>query len=208
MTCIGKTMRTPLPQWLCAPHVAPLAWRKGEGAWRISTRGTISNVILGSAAGALIGLQFVVMTLIAEKPSGVTPEAGRAFATPTIVHFCFCLLIAALVRVPWPDLAVGAYSGGAAGLCGLAYMAVTVFNMRRQNLLSARLEDRSFHVFLPFLAYGALTLSSLAAITHTREAMFGVGVATLLLLFIGIHNAWDAVAYQVYVVRRRDTEKD
>ena len=37
--------------------------------------------------------------------------------------------------------------------------------------------------------------------------MFGVGGATLLLLFIGIHNAWDSVAYQVFVVRRRDTEK-
>jgi hypothetical protein len=165
-------------------------------------------VIVGSAAGALIGLQFVVMTLIAEKPSGVTPEAGRAFATPTIVHFCFCLLISALVRVPWPDLAVGAYSGGVAGLCGLTYMAVTVFYMRRQTSYQLDWEDRSFHVLLPLLAYGALTLSSLAAITHTHEAMFGVGVATLLLLFIGIHNAWDAVAYQVYVVRRRDMDKD
>jgi hypothetical protein len=27
----------------------------------------------------------------------------------------------------------------------------------------------------------------------TREALFGVGAAALLLLFIGIHNAWDAV---------------
>jgi hypothetical protein len=28
----------------------------------------------------------------------------------------------------------------------------------------------------------------------------------LLLLFIGIHNAWDAVAYQIFVVRRRNAE--
>jgi hypothetical protein len=39
-------------------------------------------VIVGSAAGALIGLQFVVMTLIAERPSIRTAEAGAAFATP------------------------------------------------------------------------------------------------------------------------------
>jgi hypothetical protein len=28
--------------------------------------------------------------------------------------------------------------------------------------------------------------------------MFGVGAAALLLLFVGIHNAWDAVTYHVY----------
>jgi hypothetical protein len=163
-------------------------------------------VIVGSAAGALIGLQFVVMTLIAERPQGISPETGRAFATPTIVHFCCCLLIAALIRVPWPDIAMGAYAGGAAGLAGLIYMIVTVLRMKRQDVYRPDWEDRIFHVFLPFLAYGLLVLSSLASISHTHAALFGVGVTTLLLLFVGIHNAWDAVAYQVYVIRRRNME--
>jgi len=45
-------------------------------------------VIVGSSAGALIGLQFVVMTLICDTPiaQGLT-QAGVALATPTIVHF-------------------------------------------------------------------------------------------------------------------------
>jgi uncharacterized membrane protein len=38
-------------------------------------------VIVGSAAGALIGLQFVVLTLIAERPPLHAAEAGAAFAT-------------------------------------------------------------------------------------------------------------------------------
>ena len=37
-------------------------------------------VIVGSAAGALIGLQFVVMTLIAEKPQVGIGDAAAAFA--------------------------------------------------------------------------------------------------------------------------------
>ena len=49
-------------------------------------------VIVGSAAAALIGLQFVVMTLIAERPLIRAAEAGAAFATPTIVHFGAALL--------------------------------------------------------------------------------------------------------------------
>ena len=43
-------------------------------------------VIIGSAAGALIGLQFVVVTLVAEKPSLRATESGRGLvpeATPS-----------------------------------------------------------------------------------------------------------------------------
>jgi hypothetical protein len=44
-------------------------------------------VIVGSAAGALIGLEFVVVTLIADSPTLRVVEGFAAFATPTIVHF-------------------------------------------------------------------------------------------------------------------------
>jgi len=57
-------------------------------------------VIVGGAAGALIGLQFVVMTLIAERPSPGIAEAGPAFATPAVVHFSLVLLLSALLRAP------------------------------------------------------------------------------------------------------------
>ena len=38
--------------------------------------------LLGSAAGGLIGLEFVVVTLIADSPALRLAEAGAAFATP------------------------------------------------------------------------------------------------------------------------------
>jgi hypothetical protein len=52
---------------------------------------------------------------------------------------------------------------------------------------------------LPIAAYALLALSAVAALSFTREALFGVGAATLLLLFIGIRNAWDSIAYHVLV---------
>ncbi len=74
-------------------------------------------VIVGSAAGALIGLQFVVMTLVAARPLSRMAEAGAAFATPTIIHFGTALLLSALLRVPWqsiiPAAAFGALSASA-----------------------------------------------------------------------------------------------
>jgi hypothetical protein len=44
-----------------------------------------------------------------------------------------------------------------------------------------------------------LAISAYVALSHAHEALFGVGAAVLLLLFIGIHNAWDAVAYHALV---------
>jgi hypothetical protein len=44
-----------------------------------------------------------------------------------------------------------------------------------------------------------LASAAFAARGHTQGALFAIATAALLLLFVGIHNAWDAVAYQVFV---------
>jgi len=56
-------------------------------------------------------------------------------------------------------------------------------------------------------AYAALAMSSFAAKAHAREVLFGVAGATLVLLFVGIHNAWDAVVYHVFVAMRDASAK-
>ena len=160
-------------------------------------------VIVGSAAGALIGLQFVVLTLIAEKPQLGSPEAGAAFATPTIVHFGTTLLLAALIRVPWQTITPAAVLWGVVGLCGAVYAVVVARRMRVQTAYKPEFEDWLFHVVLPLAAYATLALSAFWASSHTGDALFGVGGAALLLLFIGIHNAWDAVSYHVFVNMRK-----
>src|SRR5438046_937209 len=90
-------------------------------------------VIVGSAAAALIGLQFVVITLIAERPSLRVAEAGAAFATPTIVHFCAVLLLSAVLRAPWQAITLAAVLWGLLGLGGVAYTVVVARSMRFQT---------------------------------------------------------------------------
>lgn len=158
-------------------------------------------VIVGAAA--LIGLQFVVLTLIAEKPHLGSPEAGAAFATPTIVHFSAVLLLSAVLRIPWHAIGALAMIWGFVGFAGIAYAVVVARRMRTQDAYRPVFEDWLCHFVLPIAAYALLAISALAAPSHTREALFGVGAAVLLLLFIGIHNAWDAIAYQVLVNMRK-----
>jgi len=159
-------------------------------------------VIVGSAAGALIGLQLVVMTLIAERPPIRAAEAGAAFATPTVVHFGAALLLSALLHAPWQTIGVTATAWGLVGFCGAIYTAIVARRMAKQTTYLASFEDWLFHVALPLTAYAMLALSTFAAPAYTREILFGVAGATLLLLFLGIHNTWDAVVYHVLVNRR------
>lgn len=156
-------------------------------------------VIVGSSAGALIGLQFVVITLIADRPiARGQAQAGAAFATPTIVHFGAVLLLAAIQSAPWHVVAKATVLWGLLGLSGLVYEIIVVRRMRGQIVYTPEFEDWLFHALLPFAAYATLVGSAYAARWNVGRALFTVGVAALLLLFIGIHNAWDAVTYHVF----------
>ena len=78
--------------------------------------------------------------------------------------------------------------------------------MRLQTAYRPVLEDWLFHVLLPLAAYAILAVSAYVAQSHARPALFLVAAATLLLLFVGIHNAWDAVTYHVLSDKRREEE--
>ena len=158
-------------------------------------------VIVGSAAGALIGLQFVVAALIAERPPLRAADAGAAFATPTIVHFVAALLLSALLSAPWETITIAAALWGFMGFSGTAYAVIVARRMRRQAVYRPEFEDWHFPFVLPLAAYATLALSPFVAPSRTREALFGVAAAALLLLFVGIHNAWDSAAYHVFVNR-------
>jgi hypothetical protein len=166
-------------------------------------------VIVGSSAGALIGLQFVVMTLIANMPlTRGDAQAGDAFSTPTVVHFGVVLLMSAAGCAPWDGIAAVAVLWGVVGLGGVVYVVLVARRLRSQTAYRAVFEDRLFHVLLPLTAYAMLAVAAGAAYSHPRPALFLVGAAVLLLLFIGIHNAWDTVTYHVFVKRREQREAE
>jgi hypothetical protein len=156
-------------------------------------------VIVGSSAGALIGLQFVVLSLLTDRRlARPDPAAGRAFSTPSIVHFAVVLGLAGLISAPWNGLVPVAVLWALIGLCGVIYAAIVGVRIRRQSAYRPQFEDWLFHVALPLAAYATLLGAAFAASSHLRDALFGASAAALLLLYIGIHNAWDAVTYHVF----------
>ena len=152
-------------------------------------------VIVGSSAAALTGLQFVVIALAADVSVRASGDEIDAFATPSIVHFCVALLTAAALSAPWRRLQSAAIVLGILGLAGLLYAAIVIRRARRQVGYAPVFEDWLWHAALPILAYGLMFAGALALVSHEHEALFVAGASTLLLVFIGIHNAWDTVTW-------------
>lgn len=167
-------------------------------------------VIVGSSAGALIGLQFVVLTLIAERPiTGPNiAQAGATFSTPTIVHFGTVLLLSGLLNAPWSSIHAAAVLWGLVGVCGAVYSLMVMRRLGTQTVYTPVFEDWLFHAWLPLMAYATLAVSAYAALSHLRAALFAVASVALLLLFIGIHNAWDAVTYHIFTRKLHDSQTE
>lgn len=154
-----------------------------------------SYVIMGSSAAALTGLQFVVVALIGEAGERRTADGIGAFATPTIVHFSAVLLLSTILSAPWQMLLSTALALGACGVAGVIYVVLVVMRLRRMTDYQPMLEDWLCHAVLPFIAYASLLSAAITLTRNSGMALFMVRGAALLLLFIGIHNAWDVATY-------------
>lgn len=152
-------------------------------------------VIIGSAAAALTGLMFVVVTLTARVQGSGTNEAVAAFSTPNVAHFCAALLIAAILSAPWQVLWNVSVLLGLCGLGGVIYVVIVGRRVRHQTSYQPVLEDWLWHMAFPLVSYTALVVAAIVLSDNPALALFAIGAATVLLLFIGIHNAWDTVTY-------------
>ena len=156
-------------------------------------------VIIGSSAGALIGLQFVVMSLISSvRNRPVDPQAGTAFSTPSIIHFGVVLGLSGIVCAPWDGVGAASAVWGLVGVCGSVYVVLIIRRIRAQAAYRPEFEDWLFHALLPLAAYLTLAVSAYTAHLWLRESLFEVAAGSLVLLFSGIHNAWDAVTYHLF----------
>jgi len=162
-------------------------------------------VITGSSAAALTGLQFVVMALISETRMRGSTAAIDAFGTPTIVHFCAVLFVSATLSAPWHVLSLAALPIDACGIAGVIYAILIARRTTRQADYVAVTEDWIFHVVLPFISYSVLLVAAVVLPLHEQGALFMIAAVALLLLFVGIHNAWDSVTY---IVAEKMTPKE
>jgi hypothetical protein len=167
--------------------------------------------LVGSSAAALTGLTFIVITIAADKGDVAGSASARlsglrVFITPTVVHFASALWLSALMCIPGPTVGALDVLLTATGSVGLMYCA-TLLPRMVGGVSNYRLfvTDWIWSAVLPVTAYLALTAAGLSLPHRPAVSLYAVSGVVLLLLFIGIHNAWDVV---VWVTTERHAHRE
>jgi hypothetical protein len=154
-------------------------------------------MIAGTAAATLTGLVVIATTLIAGIEKHVpTLNAGiSAFNTPTIVHFCAVLLLAAIFSMPWQAFSSLSLLLGLIGLSAVLYLINVIQQIRHIPGYRTPPKDWLWYIAIPLFAYITLIIAAVVLPINPVLALYGISAVMLVLLFIGIHNAWDLVTY-------------
>ena len=154
-------------------------------------------MIMGTAAATLTGLMFVVTTLIAGIDTHVsTLNAGiSAFNTPTVVHFGAVLMLAGILSAPWQTFSSLSLLLGLLALGMVIYSLIVLRRMWRVPNYQSTLEDWLWYMAFPLLAHVLLIVAAFVLLKNPSLALYIVGSAMLLLLLVGIRNAWDMVTF-------------
>lgn len=153
-------------------------------------------VITGSSAAALTGLMFVVISLVTgEERVRKNPDGISTFSTPTVAHFCAAFLVSAILNAPWRSLGPPATLLAIIALYGIAYVLRVTHRTRRLETYVPDAEDLTWFSALPLVAYGAILAGAIALPALAVNALFAVGGGVVLLILIGIRNAWDVVTF-------------
>jgi hypothetical protein len=152
-------------------------------------------VIAGSSAAGLTGLTFIVITLTTEARR-VNANGLRIFITPTIVHFAVVLGAAAFFSMPRQTLLSVSVSCGLTGSGGLVYVGIIAAAIKRIGTgYVAVHEDWIWNVILPAIAYGGLLAVAFLAFRWPVRSMYAIATSLVLLMCLGIHNAWDVAVW-------------
>jgi len=154
-------------------------------------------MLIGTAAATLTGLMFVVTTLIAGIDTHVSTlnAAVSAFNTPTVVHFSAVLMLAGILSAPWQTFSSLSLLLGLLALGMVIYSLIVLRRMWRVPNYQSTLEDWLWYMAFPLLAHALLIVAAFLLLKNPALALYIVGSAMMLLLLVGIRNAWDMVTF-------------
>jgi hypothetical protein len=169
-------------------------------------------MLAGTAAATLTGLMFVAVTFGSALVTKETAQTTRAFLDPTYMHFVQVLLTACLLTVP----TLGP------SLLGCVLIGVGAFRLVRLHWVFGRyraaqrqygdieLSDWVMSIMLPLLCHLSLMAIGAGFVLRSVFALSGLAAVTMVLLFIGIHGAWELFVWMALAVgdRRRDPPRE
>ena len=149
--------------------------------------------LIGSAAAALIGLTFVVITLTAGHEPRRVSRGAPVYVAPIVFHFAVVLVVSAISEMPGLQSRAVSVILACCAITGLVYSAATTIRLCRREWEDPIPDwsDKCFYGFLPTIIYIAFAVATGAVWLVEREAVLAIGAIMLALLLLGIRNSWD-----------------
>jgi hypothetical protein len=165
-------------------------------------------MLAGTAAATLTGLMFVAVTFGSGLVKRETMQSTRAFLDPTYMHFVQVLFTACLMTVP--TLGPGVLGGvlivlGAFRLFRLRWVFGAYREAQRQHG-DIELSDWLMSIACPLLCHALLLATGVAFVLHDAVALTSLAVVILMLLFVGIHGAWELFVWMAMAISERRRE--
>jgi hypothetical protein len=152
-------------------------------------------LLIGTAAGALIGLLFVVATLNAGREVSTVTHGTKTYLTPTVFHFAMVVTVSALATAPeLPAFFVG-LALGACAFAGLLYASWVCVRLSQNKLEGQHWSDFWYFGAAPVATYLALGATAAAVWIAPATVPYGTAFLLLLLMLLSIRNAWDLVTW-------------
>ena len=153
--------------------------------------------LMGSAAAALIGLLFVVITLTAGFERSQAMRGASLYMTPTALQFASVLSVSAVALAPRVPVVLRAGLFAVVALVGLGHAVRSCFGIRslRPGASPPHWTDFWCYGAVPLALYASLAGSGYALWAGQPWAVHAIAAVLLGLLLCGLRNAWDLVTW-------------
>ncbi len=157
-------------------------------------------LLAGSAAAVLIGLIFVVITLMHDRSRSSVLAGARLYMGPIVLGVSFVLVLSAAALTPGIDRPSFSAIAAIIALWGLVRGVMSIAGIAR--LKEVHWTDVWYYGVVPSAIYLALGFVALAFWKNWPLAHDGIAIVVTALLLSGIRNEWDLITW---IAPRPDT---
>jgi hypothetical protein len=152
-------------------------------------------LLIGGAAGGLIGLLFIVVTLMGGGQGALKLRAASIYMTPNVAHLAMLLTLSALAAAPRLADPARAILVIACAIACLAFTGRALLMLGAGAVKASHWSDWWGYGVFPFLACLGLGGSAAAAWVAPEWAARGIAASMIAMLLLAVRNAWDLVTW-------------
>ena len=165
--------------------------------------------MIGSAAAALIGLMFVVVTLTAGHGSEQVERGKHLYTSPIEWHLGVVLVLSGAAIAPAMGARLYGVASGALALIGIAIGVRSAVGIgRTPGAPDAAGFDLFWYGVAPVLVYAGLGVASVAMLAGASWSAAAVAAGLMALLLVSIHAEWDLVTYLAPMAKTGERKGD